>query len=155
MAVGGEDCNVCLVRVQPDSSSGGSCSDGSLRVTHSLQGHASSVRALSTSFSSSSSSKRLLFSGGARASLKVWSVGAEAWTKEDDFGVCLDAGLFLCDDAGRVRRKKKRGKFKPLGSEVLPECRVMALTSFPLSEVGCDLQTLHYVAAGCSDALIR
>lgn len=74
--------------------------------------------------------------------------------------VCLDAGLYLCDDA-QIRRRKKRSKFKPLGSEVLPECRVMALTSFPVHEVySCSSlpnlgHTYHYVAAGCSDALIR
>ncbi len=73
-----------------------------------------------------------------------------------EYEVCLEAGMFLNEDV--TVKKKKRAKFKPLSSDVLPECRVMALTSFPLSVVysaGLQLQKLHYVATGCSDALIR
>ena len=61
---------------EPLDSSGSSephfCGGIPLQVIHTLQGHASCVKALSTS---RSAAKRLLFSGGARASLKVWSIG--------------------------------------------------------------------------------
>lgn len=69
----------------------------------------------------------------------------------------LETGLFLCDN----KKRKKRSYKRPFGSDVLPECRVMALTSFPLHKVySCSSEAnqlcpLHYVAAGCSDALIR
>lgn len=63
LAVGSEDCTVCLLRLHPASDA--------LEVSHTLQGHASSVKALSVS----RSARHLLFSGGARASLKVWSIG--------------------------------------------------------------------------------
>lgn len=71
VAVGSEDCSICLLRLclEESLSPRGNC----LEVLHTLQGHVSSVKALDTS--SSSSGKLLLFSGGARASLKVWSVG--------------------------------------------------------------------------------
>lgn len=75
VAVGSEDCNVCLLHVCPDKVS----SAGSLEVLHMLQGHVSSVRALS--MCSSCTGRILLFSGGSRASLKVWSVGKLYWTK--------------------------------------------------------------------------
>lgn len=67
MAVGSEDCSICLLKLCPEAVS----QPGSLEVVHSLQGHVSSVKALS----SSCCERILLFSGGARASLKVWSVG--------------------------------------------------------------------------------
>ena len=67
--MGSEDCSVCLLRVCPDEGDGG----GSLEVLHMLQGHVSSVKALTSS--SSEPDNTLLFSGGSRASLKVWSVG--------------------------------------------------------------------------------
>lgn len=157
---------MCLLRLYPTESLPGGAT---LQVAHTLQGHTSSVRALSAS----RSARRLLFSGGARASLKVWSIGEPCelgWCHGvhyfvfpqpgDDTEVCLDTGLFLCDDV-QEKKRKKRSKFKPLGADVLPECRVMALSSFPLHEMysgssQADLvHTLHYVAAGCSDALIR
>jgi WD40 repeat protein len=68
VAVGSEDCSVCLVRVHPVATSH---SGASLEVLCTLQGHTSSVRALCTS----RATRSLLFSGGARASLKVWSIG--------------------------------------------------------------------------------
>ena len=67
VAVGSEDSSICLVRVCPHRLP----SPGSLEVLHMLQGHASSVKALC----SSRADKILLFSGGSRASLKVWTVG--------------------------------------------------------------------------------
>lgn len=47
---------------------------GSVRVLTTLQGHISSVKALSRSQSHLGSSCKLMFSGGARASLKVWHI---------------------------------------------------------------------------------
>ena len=46
----------------------------SIHVLNNLQGHISSVRALTSSQSSCQQQSKLLFSGGARASLKVWLV---------------------------------------------------------------------------------
>ena len=147
-----------------------------IKVVTTLQGHISSVRALSCSPSGRSDGKRLLFSGGARASLKVWCIGpgrrniyvccikcmylvavitlASIWSED----TTLEAELFLHDNPSRLRRR--RAKLSS-ATELPPECRVMSLSSFPLtccvagdrdehSLVGC-----HYVAAGCSDALIR
>ena len=71
VAVGSEDCTVSLVRLCPRSEDTTQC----IKVVATLQGHISSVRALSCSPSVRSDGRRLLFSGGARASLKVWSVG--------------------------------------------------------------------------------
>ena len=77
--------------------------------------------------------------------------------------VGLKTGLFLHEE--RHKHRKQRVKFKPLDPEVPPECRVMSLTSFPLASVlacqekeegqAATSQTLHYVAAGCSDAAVR
>ena len=68
VAVGSEDCNICLLRVCSDEVS----SPNSLQVLQTLQGHVSSVKALSCS---SCGEKKLLFSGGSRASVKVWTIG--------------------------------------------------------------------------------
>ena len=67
----------------------------------------------------------------------------------------LAGELFLHDCPSRLKRR--RAKFS--STELPPECRVMSLSSFPLTScVTGDLHSLvdhHYVAAGCSDALIR
>lgn len=71
IAVGSEDCSVCLLSLQP------SCDGRSvaLKTERFVQGHISSVRALSTSQSVQGPPHQiLLFSGGARASLKVWKI---------------------------------------------------------------------------------
>ena len=60
---------MCLLNLQL-SSAGGSLDVSERRF---LQGHISTVRALSTS-PSAQTSHSLLFSGGARASLKVWKI---------------------------------------------------------------------------------
>ena len=70
----------------------------------------------------------------------------------------LEAEVFLHDDPSRLRRR--RAKLSS-AAELSPECRVMSLSSLPL--ICCvagdrDAQSLagyHYVAAGCSDALVR
>ena len=54
----------------------------SVRVLTTLQGHISSVKALSSSPSHLGSSCKLLFSGGARASLKVWLITSKYVTSE-------------------------------------------------------------------------
>ena len=48
--------------------------DVSLKIEGTLGEHISSVKSLSVAPSSAGDSKRLLFSGGGRASLKVWLV---------------------------------------------------------------------------------
>lgn len=74
MAIGSEDCTVSLVRICPGSEDVTQC----IKVVKTLQGHISSVRALSCSVSGIDKDKKILFSGGARASLKVWSIGLHA-----------------------------------------------------------------------------
>ena len=69
VAVGSEDCTISLVRLCPGSAT------QYIKVVATLQGHISSVRALSCSPSGWSDGNKLLFSGGARASLKVWGIG--------------------------------------------------------------------------------
>ncbi len=63
----------------------------------------------------------------------------------------MDREIYLHDPV------KRKVKFEPRGTDVAPECRVMSLASFPLAEVlpGCDSDHSHYVAAGCSDAIVR
>jgi hypothetical protein len=70
----------------------------------------------------------------------------------------LEAELFLHDNSSRLKRRK--AKFSS-AAELPPECRVMSLSSFPLTSCVAgdrDANSLvgyHYVAVGCSDALIR
>lgn len=77
---------------------------------------------------------------------------------QEDVDITLDAELYLNDDPQRPRRHRCN---KLSGAELPPECRVMSLSSFPLTSlVASDgdahsLNGYHYVAAGCSDALIR
>lgn len=66
----------------------------------------------------------------------------------------LDGELYL------HKPVKKKVKFEPRGVEVPPECRIMSLTSFSLTEVftvcqQADVVHCHHVAAGCSDAVTR
>lgn len=80
VAVSSEDCTVSLVRLCPQNEDTTQC----IKVVDVLQGHISSVRALSCSPSGRSDAKRqLLFSGGARASLKVWCVGPGMLDRRD------------------------------------------------------------------------
>ena len=57
---------MCLAAISPFNSS--------LRVLKTLTGHLSSVKALSSSESFLRINRKILFSGGARASLKAWSI---------------------------------------------------------------------------------
>ena len=57
---------MCLVAISPLNSF--------LRVLKTLTGHLSSVKALSSSESFLGKDRKILFSGGARASLKAWSL---------------------------------------------------------------------------------
>lgn len=66
----------------------------------------------------------------------------------------MDGELYLHDPV------KKKIKFEPSGVEVPPECRIMSLASYSLTEVFPVSQKdhilhCHHVAAGCSDAVIR
>ena len=65
----------------------------------------------------------------------------------------LDAELYLHEPV----KKKREVKFGPRGVEVPPECRVMSLTSFSLTEISQDASVLyyHYLAVGCSDTFLR
>lgn len=69
--------------------------------------------------------------------------------------VSLEAELSLIHT---VSKKPKKAKFS-YDSDALPECRIMSLTSFPLSStVSSSFEAAldcHYIAAGCSDGLIR
>ena len=71
--------------------------------------------------------------------------------------VTLEAELSIHDDAVSRKKTKKRRRPKGPGAEsLLPECRIMALTSLPLTQVvDEDSGRQHYVAAGCSDGPIR
>ncbi len=162
VAVGSEDCSICLLKVHSETDN--LCD--SLEVRHTLQGHVSSVKALS----SSSSTRTLLFSGGARARLKVWSIG-KIWShrifdsqqfcliSEADEALHFETEISIHEDLNVRAKRKRRAKFKPLDPDVTPECRIMSLTSFCLHELHSSPSLHHqerfYVAAGCSDALIR
>ena len=73
VAVGSEDTTICLLNLQ-SSSDGCSVALKNERFVH---GHISSVRALSTSPSNHGRCHTLMFSGGARASLKVWRINGK------------------------------------------------------------------------------
>jgi WD40 repeat protein len=153
VAVGSEDCSLCLLSLQPSSDS------DSLDVSERrfLQGHISTVRALSTS-PSGRRSHTLLFSGGARASLKVWKIRVGEVSGGDEPEVHLEAELSIHDDMDSHQRRKgkrrRRGR-GPGAESLVPESRIMALTSLPLSPVVDGAPGRHYVAAGCSDGIIR
>ena len=80
----------------------------------------------------------------------------------DGSDVVLEAELSIHDvddpNGGGCRKKarrRRRGK-GPGAESLLPECRIMALTSLPLPRAVEDGATDgHYVAAGCSDGVIR
>ena len=65
----------------------------------------------------------------------------------------MEAELSIHHDHSKPARRKK--KPSPGADSLLPECRVMTLVSFPLSEVTEENTPEHYVAAGCSDGAIR
>lgn len=67
--------------------------------------------------------------------------------------VTLEAELSIHHDPSKPARRRK--KPSPAADSLLPECRVMALVSFPLSEVTEKDTPEHYMAAGCSDGVIR
>ena len=81
-----------------------------------------------------------------------------ATATQDRVDVTLDAELFLHDDSLKPRRHRRN---KSPCDDLPPECRAMSLSSFPLtSAVVSDVDThsltgYHYVAVGCSDAMIR
>ena len=84
---------------------------------------------------------------------------------EESVEVMLNAELFvheshptLATHHRKKRRKKQRGRGGGGGEGTegyLPECRIMALTSLPLSEVTGEDNHTHFLAAGCSDGLVR
>ncbi len=151
LAVGSEDCTIALVAASPHTRP-------SLLAT--LTGHLSSVKALT---SSQGHHGQLLFSGGARASLKAWNIPSGkhlAHTCGDPFRliseliVCAGCGpselkerVELC---GEVFLHNKHGSRKQRSKDSQPECRVMSLAALPLST-----PPYHYLAAGCSDGIIR
>ena len=72
----------------------------------------------------------------------------------------LEAELSIHDDdldsSGRNQRRRRRRKGKGPGAEnLLPECRIMTLTSLPVPPGVGRGTTGHYVVAGCSDGVIR
>ena len=94
----------------------------------------------------------------------IFSYSVGGLESENGEDVTLEAELYLHRDSLKPGRGKGKAKHKGLTSELPPECRVMALVSFPLSELCIsDMErgicphasALHYVAAGCSDAVIR
>ena len=66
VAVGSEDCSIGVYSLPATA-----VAKSSIEPVLTLQGHVSAVKALSRSWSPH---RQLLFSGGGRASLKVWSV---------------------------------------------------------------------------------
>ena len=76
----------------------------------------------------------------------------------DELEVHLEAELSIHDDmdSHQKRKGKRRRRGRGPGAESLvPESRIMALTSLPLSPVVDGAPGWHYVAAGCSDGIIR
>ena len=76
----------------------------------------------------------------------------------DELEVHLEAELSIHDDmdSHQKRKGKRRRRGRGPGAESLvPESRIMALTSLLLSPVVDGAPGWHYVAAGCSDGIIR
>ena len=82
--------------------------------------------------------------------------GISETQKEPD--VTLKTELYLHDGSSRLRKRQPK---KKLIAEAPPECRIMSLTSFPLSELYNPseryrfVSSHHFIAAGCSDGIIR
>lgn len=163
LAVGSEDCTIALVAASPHTRP-------SLLAT--LTGHLSSVKALT---SSQGHHGQLLFSGGARASLKAWSIpsGKHLTTLFNNLWLSLPthtcgdplrllSELIVCAGCGPSELKErvelcgevflhnKHGSRRQRSKDSQPECRVMSLAALPLST-----PPYHYLAAGCSDGIIR
>lgn len=83
------------------------------------------------------------------------TAGISETQKEPD--VTLKAELYLHDGSSRLRKRQPKKKL----AEAPPECRIMSLTSFPLSELYTPserysfVSSHHFIAAGCSDGMIR
>ena len=79
---------------------------------------------------------------------------------QDEVDIALEAELYLHDDPQSSRPRSHRLN-KLSSAERPPECRVMSLTSFTVANLVAgengtnSLDGHHYVAAGCSDAVIR
>ncbi len=69
--------------------------------------------------------------------------------------VTLEAELYVHEHTTKLRRKTTKA---PAAERATPECRIMALCTFPLSAVytaSRESTALYYIAVGCSDGLIR
>lgn len=65
----------------------------------------------------------------------------------------LEAEFSIHQD--RSKKKKRKQPKRPGAETLFPECRIMTLTSLPLSRIIDEDIGRHYVAAGCSDGIVR
>ena len=153
IAVGSEECTICILRVEIPSGE----SSMSIRCIQTLQGHLSSVRALASTPSGLHPDHKLLFSGGARASVKAWLLSVK---DHHNASPLLLSDMFLHEPQTH-HHTRGRWRRKNVAFKADPECRVMSLTTFPLPALYGPsghqnlLTGKHYLAVGCSDGIIR
>ena len=126
----------------------------SLTTVGTADGHISSVRALSTTVSQLTG-KTLLFSGGGRASMKAWEIQEGGYHSNHSPILVLQSEITLHLLSERQRRKLQRHSHP--STPPPPDCRIMSLTSFPLSVIEglSSSSNLHCVVAACSDSILR
>ncbi|XP_065883613.1 tRNA (34-2'-O)-methyltransferase regulator WDR6-like isoform X2 [Dysidea avara] len=122
----------------------------SLKCLHTACAHISTVRALSCC-THEVCGDTLLFSGGGRASIKVWKV-----TSPGTAGPVLSLLTEQYLHEMTEKQKRKLQKKSPL-VPTPPECRVMSLTTFPLLFANNLVapSSTFCIIAGCSDSVIR
>ena len=126
----------------------------SLTTIGTADGHISSVRALSTTVSQLTG-KTLLFSGGGRASMKAWEIQEGGFHNNHSPTLVLQSEITLHLLSERQRRKLQ--KHTHSSTPPPPDCRIMSLTSFPISLIEglSSSSNLHCVVAACSDSILR
>ena len=125
-----------------------------LTTVDTADGHISSVRALSTTMSQLTG-KTLLFSGGGRASMKAWEIQEGGYHINHSPILVLQSEMTLHLLSERQRRKLQ--KHTHPSTPPPPDCRIMSLTSFPISLIEglSSSSNLHCVVAACSDSILR
>ncbi|XP_055955530.1 WD repeat-containing protein 6 [Patella vulgata] len=145
-----------------------------LQPLHTMQGHLSSVRTLSTSTVKNrheNITKCLLFSGGGRAQIEVWKINVsesennEISFNSDAFEINSNSETcpLNCDYEhltstflGQVKNKRGLKSWKKNSYNPDPETRILCLTSFPATEIDItNPNNLHFIGAACSDGFVR
>ncbi|XP_074641979.1 tRNA (34-2'-O)-methyltransferase regulator WDR6-like isoform X2 [Tubulanus polymorphus] len=147
----GEGTSVNLISIS-------SASNEALSVISGLQGHISSVKAISILRSKlvEDSNAVLIFTGGGRAQMKCWRLRFDNDDSRGDNGrprfVCQHLTSHMLCYKGLKRRKP----WKTNEYDSSPETRYVAMTILSAAEINADRPRSEYlVGAACSDGLVR